>query len=355
MALLMMFVVPALAQEDLDCIDFDSQAEAQAVLDADPSDPNNLDADEDGQACESIDYGSGSIDYSPRGTASVTFALTVTGTPPANAFFYALAGPPNSDAIGFVRLTDPDGDGGYTAEADVPVNPDEEVAYACAQTEGEADLSEAFAGIFFPANNAEGFEVAVAEDGGTLECSSTFGDTGDDQQDTDSGKTPDNQQTDGTVTKTFKFTLDGTVPEGEAFGVVAGVQGSSDEPFFELFCGTAASVETQGECSGEGHVFTVEFEFPMASTIEYSIRRYPAGGGTETFHSGTETLNTDVTNTAWYSFGTGAGDDQQGEMPGEMPDTGAGGIATASTIPVGTAAAGMAMLSGAGYAVLRRR
>ncbi len=34
------------------CPDFKSQAEAQAVLRGDPSDPNRLDADKDGIACE---------------------------------------------------------------------------------------------------------------------------------------------------------------------------------------------------------------------------------------------------------------------------------------------------------------
>ncbi|QIN80339.1 hypothetical protein GBA65_19475 [Rubrobacter marinus] len=37
---------------DLDCVDFASREEAQAVLDADPGDPNALDADGDGLACE---------------------------------------------------------------------------------------------------------------------------------------------------------------------------------------------------------------------------------------------------------------------------------------------------------------
>jgi hypothetical protein len=37
---------------DLDCIDFATQAEAQATYDADPSDPNGLDADGDSIACE---------------------------------------------------------------------------------------------------------------------------------------------------------------------------------------------------------------------------------------------------------------------------------------------------------------
>ena len=43
--------------DDLDCADFSSQEEAQAELESDPSDPNNLDADDDGIACEDFDYG----------------------------------------------------------------------------------------------------------------------------------------------------------------------------------------------------------------------------------------------------------------------------------------------------------
>jgi hypothetical protein len=53
--LLLVFVSVARAQENnLNCADFSSQAEAQAELDSDPSDPNNLDADNDGQACEDL-------------------------------------------------------------------------------------------------------------------------------------------------------------------------------------------------------------------------------------------------------------------------------------------------------------
>ena len=36
----------------LDCVDFGSQSQAQASLDADPSDPHYLDGDGDGDACE---------------------------------------------------------------------------------------------------------------------------------------------------------------------------------------------------------------------------------------------------------------------------------------------------------------
>ncbi len=45
---------PQVTAEDLDCADFASQTEAQAVLDADSTDPNGLDADGDGIACEEL-------------------------------------------------------------------------------------------------------------------------------------------------------------------------------------------------------------------------------------------------------------------------------------------------------------
>lgn len=56
-AVLLAFGGAALAQEDLDCGDFATQGEAQAELDADPSDPHGLDADDDGVACEDLPPG----------------------------------------------------------------------------------------------------------------------------------------------------------------------------------------------------------------------------------------------------------------------------------------------------------
>jgi Excalibur calcium-binding domain len=58
---------------DLNCADFPSQAEAQAVYDANPSDPNNLDEDDDGQACEDHPYG----------TTGTTGTTGQVATPPA--------------------------------------------------------------------------------------------------------------------------------------------------------------------------------------------------------------------------------------------------------------------------------
>jgi endonuclease YncB( thermonuclease family) len=42
------------AAGNLDCSDFSNQAQAQAVLNQNPSDPNGLDGDGDGRACESL-------------------------------------------------------------------------------------------------------------------------------------------------------------------------------------------------------------------------------------------------------------------------------------------------------------
>lgn len=58
-ALVLTVAGPALATHsgDLDCDDFSSQADAQAHLDAHPSDPDNLDPDGDGVACEQLSTG----------------------------------------------------------------------------------------------------------------------------------------------------------------------------------------------------------------------------------------------------------------------------------------------------------
>lgn len=57
---------------DLDCPDFPSQAAAQEVYDQDPSDPHNLDRDNDGIACE------GNPPPSANGTAPTTPVVPTT-------------------------------------------------------------------------------------------------------------------------------------------------------------------------------------------------------------------------------------------------------------------------------------
>lgn len=48
--------------QDRDCPDFGSRAEAQAAYDAAPGDPENLDADNDGIACETVENGPSDFD-----------------------------------------------------------------------------------------------------------------------------------------------------------------------------------------------------------------------------------------------------------------------------------------------------
>ncbi len=56
--LVMLILAPAaMGQQDLDCADFATQEEAQAVYNQDPSDPHGLDADNDGIACETLQSG----------------------------------------------------------------------------------------------------------------------------------------------------------------------------------------------------------------------------------------------------------------------------------------------------------
>lgn len=75
---------PAHARQDLDCRDFSFQEDAQAVFDANPSDPNRLDEDQgpdDGIACEALAR-RGII--SPTASASPSAPVTTTPTTSAS-------------------------------------------------------------------------------------------------------------------------------------------------------------------------------------------------------------------------------------------------------------------------------
>lgn len=54
MIVLVLASVASAQTVELDCVDFATQREAQAVYDQDPSDPNVLDGDDDGEACETL-------------------------------------------------------------------------------------------------------------------------------------------------------------------------------------------------------------------------------------------------------------------------------------------------------------
>jgi LPXTG-motif cell wall-anchored protein len=67
-----LFAMPSGAvAQDLDCADFSTQAEAQAEFEASgPGDPNFLDADNDGVACELLPAGSSTASSSGSGSTS---------------------------------------------------------------------------------------------------------------------------------------------------------------------------------------------------------------------------------------------------------------------------------------------
>ncbi|MER5577957.1 excalibur calcium-binding protein [Streptomyces massasporeus] len=83
---------PAHARQDLDCRDFAFQEDAQAVFDADPSDPNRLDEDQgrdDGVACEAlarrgiIDPTTSPPSSIPSTSPSVSPSVSPSGSPSA--------------------------------------------------------------------------------------------------------------------------------------------------------------------------------------------------------------------------------------------------------------------------------
>ncbi|HEY0401647.1 MAG TPA: excalibur calcium-binding domain-containing protein [Blastococcus sp.] len=83
----------ALAAPDRDCADFASQPDAQAAFDAVPGDPERLDGDNDGQACENYAYagsGGGQVATSPRGGVAAGDGSSATGD--AGALPYLLGG-----------------------------------------------------------------------------------------------------------------------------------------------------------------------------------------------------------------------------------------------------------------------
>lgn len=177
------------------------------------------------------------------------------------------------------------------------------------------------------------------------------GDVQDDQQDTGAG---DDQQAD-MVTKTFQLSLHGDVPAGEAFAVAYGLP-ATEEFNIIVLCGSSAEYgAAQDECMG-GTTYSGSAERSAGSGLYFAFIRLMDGKITQEgiFHSGTETLAADMTNSAWFRFEAAKDtqDDQQ-EMPSKLPNTGAGGIPGAP-VPVGALAAVASVVAATRYGILRR-
>lgn len=90
----------ATAQEDLNCDDFATQEEAQAVYNQDPNDPHGLDGnDNDGIACESLPSGGTGGGITPGGTPHPRSAGdTDSGQTPAGGVETGAGGTATQDA-----------------------------------------------------------------------------------------------------------------------------------------------------------------------------------------------------------------------------------------------------------------
>jgi hypothetical protein len=106
-------IPPLPADGNYDCADFDTQTQAQAVLERDPSDPHYLDGEGDGIPCEDLPAGDGSSadTGSPSDPAPVpaTAPSTATGAPrppsvgDALSMLEALAVAPSGSMAGYSR------------------------------------------------------------------------------------------------------------------------------------------------------------------------------------------------------------------------------------------------------------
>ncbi len=164
-----------------------------------------------------------------------------------------------------------------------------------------------------------------------------------------------------TVTKTYSLTINGSVDDPEDrlfFGEHSAEGDGTDEaPVIIMFCGPDLSVlipegedfeviradNYTEECVGDGRVYTASRQLEPGGQLYFGfstalLSELRAGGQPEGFFTSDdgddqeepgdfEVVNTDTTNTAWYTFS----DDQQAP---QMPDTGAGGDTVTKTFEV---------------------
>src|ERR671938_2028590 len=77
---------PAMAQADqYDCASFGSQESAQVELDSDPSDPNNLDSDGNGIACDDYPYGTSVAANTPAPSSAPPDEPSASASPSSNS------------------------------------------------------------------------------------------------------------------------------------------------------------------------------------------------------------------------------------------------------------------------------
>ena len=104
--------LPSVILEDIDCVAFATQEEAQAVLDRDSSDPHNLDPNHDGVACSSLPSRVSVTRLPATGTGTMATILAATEPPACSTFTSQIWAQSifETDPTRFAAL-DPDGNG----------------------------------------------------------------------------------------------------------------------------------------------------------------------------------------------------------------------------------------------------
>ncbi|MDP9474177.1 MAG: DUF1524 domain-containing protein [Actinomycetota bacterium] len=102
-------VPPLPSDGNYDCADFETQAQAQRVLERDPSDPHYLDGEGDGIPCEDLPPGDGSPADAGSPSAPATAPATAPGAPPppsvedALSMLEGIAVAPSGSMAGYSR------------------------------------------------------------------------------------------------------------------------------------------------------------------------------------------------------------------------------------------------------------
>ncbi len=169
------------------------------------------------------------------------------------------------------------------------------------------------------------------------------------------------------VTKTFKLTLYGDVPEDRVFGAFYYVSPQTHPAGLIQFCGpdvpggeAPSQVASEQDCQGGGTAYTASAEFDTGTGIFVEFVTLSVNDPQNTLEIFAESpeledpesleyevLNTDTTNTASYRFGA-----DNGQQTPQMPTTGAGGMGSSHSSIARTAA--MLLLLTVGACVLRR-
>jgi hypothetical protein len=130
-------ISPVPADGNYDCADFQTRAQAVAVLDRDPSDPHYLDGDADGIPCEDLPPGEGyaadANSPSDSDTGLTTGPATAAGAPPPPSAARALS------LVGELTVAPPGSMAGYSREK-FPHWASEAERYGWAEPDGSCDV-----------------------------------------------------------------------------------------------------------------------------------------------------------------------------------------------------------------------